>query len=146
MIVERTCVLPADRDTVLRLLQRLDTLQYIARPFAAFEPVGAAPAQWRPGGAGAYRLRLFGFLPLGTHTITIERFGPDGVSSREGNAFVPVWNHEIRLVPRGAERTEYTDSVELHAGWKTPFVWLWAEAFYAHRQRRWRRLLRTRRG
>ena len=25
------------------------------------------------------------------------RFDPDGVSSREGNAHVPVWDHEIRL-------------------------------------------------
>ena len=35
-----------------------------------------------------------------------------------------------------------TDRVEIHAGWKTVFVWLWANAFYAHRQRKWIRLLK----
>lgn len=29
----------------------------------------------------------------------------------------------------------------IHAGWKTVFVWLWAKMFYAHRQRKWIRLL-----
>ena len=37
------------------------------------------------------------------------------------------------------------DRVEIHAGWKTFFVWLWAEAFYAHRQKKWIRLLRQER-
>ncbi|MBE7004664.1 MAG: hypothetical protein E7425_10385 [Ruminococcaceae bacterium] len=31
----------------------------------------------------------------------------------------------------------YTDRVEIRAGWITPFIWLWANAFYAHRQRKW---------
>jgi hypothetical protein len=41
-----------------------------------------------------------------------------------------------------ANHTEYTDRVEIRAGWKTAFIWAWANAFYAHRQRRWVRLLR----
>ena len=90
----------------------------------------------------AYRFRLFGAIPFGTHTIHIVRFDPDGIGSREGNEHVPVWNHDIKLRPLDQSRTEYTDRVEIRAGWKTFFVWLWAEAFYAHRQRKWIRLLR----
>jgi len=30
------------------------------------------------------------------------------------------------------------------AGWKTLFIWLWANMFYAHRQRKWIRLLQER--
>jgi hypothetical protein len=70
------------------------------------------------------------------------RFDPDGVSSREGNEHVQVWNHDIRLIEKDENHTQYTDRVEIHAGWKTAFIWLWANAFYRHRQRKWIRLLR----
>ena len=146
MIVQRTSVFPADRDAVFQRLRRLSTLQTIAAPYAGFEPVGDGAPTWEVGGTSAYRFRLFGFLPFGTHTIHIVRFDPDGVSSREGNEHVPVWNHDIRLRPLADGRTEYTDRVEIHAGWKTFFVWLWARAFYAHRQRKWIRLLRREEG
>ena len=45
------------------------------------------------------------------------------------------------LKPIDHDHTGYTDEVEIHAGWKTPFVCLWAKLFYAHRQRKWIRLL-----
>ena len=141
MIVQRTSVFPADRDAVFQKLRQLSTLQAIAAPFASFEPVGDGACTWEVGGTSAFRLRLFGCIPFGTHTIHIVRFDPDGVSSREGNEHVPAWNHDIRLRPLDDGRTEYTDRVEIHAGWKTAFVWLWAEAFYAHRPRKWIRLL-----
>ena len=68
------------------------------------------------------------------------RFDPDGIKSHEGNKHVPVWNHDITLKVLDDTHTRYTDRVEIKAGWKTPFVWLWANAFYAHRQRKWIRL------
>ena len=102
----------------------------------------SAAAVWTVGGKSSYRLRLFGFIPFGTHTIRILRFDPEKISSREGNRHVPVWNHDILLVPADENHTEYTDRVEIRAGWKTIFIWLWAKAFYAHRQRKWIRLLR----
>ena len=81
-------------------------------------------------------------FPFGTHTIRIVRFDPDGVSSREENGYVPVWNHDILLVPIDEDHTEYTDRVEIKAGLKTIFIWLWAKAFYSHRHRKWIRLLK----
>ncbi len=142
MIVQKTSVFPAPREIVFQKLQRFECLQYIAKPFAAFVPVGDAPAVWKAGSVSAYRFRLFGIIPYGIHTIRIVRFGPDGISSREGNEHVPVWDHDIELCPLNNGRTRYTDRVEIRAGWKTFFVWLWANAFYAHRQRKWIRLLR----
>ena len=141
MTVQKTSLFPAPRETVFRKLQQLETLQTIAKPFATFEPVGEAVSTWAVGSTSSYRFRLFGLIPCGTHTIHILRFDPDCVSSREGNEHVPVWNHEIRLVEKDETHTRYTDRVEIHAGWKTPFIWLWANAFYAHRQRKWIRLL-----
>ena len=142
MIVQRTSVFPADRDAVFQKLRQLSTLQTIAAPYATFDPVDDASSLWQIGSTSAYRFRLFGFIPFGTHTIHIVRFDPDGISSHEGNEYVPVWNHDITLRPLDATHTEYTDRVEIHAGWKTGFV---AKAFYAHRQRKWIRLLREER-
>ena len=142
MIVQRTSVFPAGRDTVFHKLRQLSTLQAVAAPYATFEPVQDAATAWAVGGTSAYRFRLFGCIPFGTHTIRILRFNPEKISSREGNRHVPVWNHDILLVPADENHTEYTDRVEIRAGWKTIFIWLWAKAFYAHRQRKWIRLLR----
>ena len=143
--VRKTSVFPAERDVVFSKLQKLSTLQYIAAPYATFVPIDSAHAGTRTvGSTSAYRFRLFGIIPFGTHTIHIERFDRDGIRSREGNEHVPVWNHKIFLKDRDSE-TEYTDEVDICAGWKTVFVWLWANAFYAHRQKKWIRLLRSER-
>ena len=142
MTVKKTLLFPASREVVFRKLQKLETLQTIAKPFATFEPVGENGSTWEVGSTSAYRFRLFGVIPFGKHTIHILRFEPDGISSHEGNEHVPVWNHDIQLIEKDETHTQYTDRVEIHAGWKTVFIWLWANAFYAHRQRKWIRLLK----
>ena len=142
MIVHRTSVFPAKREAVFEKLQRLETLQAVAAPYASFTPVSEnTDTVWQVGSISSYRFKLFGFIPFGTHTIRIERFDIDAIQSRERNEHVPAWDHKITLRDRGDE-TEYTDEVELRAGWKTMFIWLWAKAFYAHRQRKWIRLLK----
>lgn len=139
--VKKTSVFPAPREIVFAKLQELSTLQYIAAPYATFTPVDPDdPMVWQVGASSSYRFKMWGFIPFGVHTINIERFDIDRIQSREGNKFVPVWNHKIYLNDIGGE-TEYTDEVDIDAGWKTIFVWLWAKAFYAHRQRKWLKLL-----
>jgi hypothetical protein len=141
MIVHKTSVFPARREIVFEKLQRLETLQTVAAPYASFTPVSKdTDPVWQVGGVSAYRFKLFGLIPFGTHIIRIERFDMNTVQSREHNEHVHVWDHKITLRDRGNE-TEYTDEVEIRAGWKTVFIWLWANAFYAHRQRRWIALL-----
>ncbi len=137
MVVRKTSVFPAKREEVYEKLQRLETLQTVAAPYASFTPVSEdTDPVWRVGGVSAYRFKLFGLIKFGTHIIRIERFDIDAIQSREHNEHVPVWDHRITLRDRG-EETEYTDEVEIRAGWKTFFVWLWAKAFYAHRQQKW---------
>ena len=142
MIVRKTTFFPASKETVFIKLQQLKTLQYIARPYASFEPVDKSVSTWAVGSTSAFRFRLFGVIPYGTHTIHILCFDPEGVSSRESNEHVPVWNHDIMLKAVDAKHTKYTDRVKIQAELKTVFVWLWANAFYAHRQRKWIKLLR----
>ena len=143
MIVRKTSLFPACREVVFEKLQRLDTLQYVAAPYASFVPVNERTDMvWQVGSTSSYRFRLFGVIPFGTHTICIERFDIDGIQSREHNEHVPVWDHKITLRDVG-NQTEYTDEVDIKAGWKTLFIWIWAEAFYGHRQRKWIKLLKT---
>lgn len=140
--VTKTSIFPAPREVVFEKLQQLETLQFIAAPYATFTPVDANdPLVWKAGACSSYRFKMWGFIPFGIHTINIEQFDIDKVRSREGNKFVPVWNHKIYLKDLNG-KTEYTDEVDIDAGWKTIFVWIWAKAFYAHRQKKWLVLLR----
>ena len=136
MIVRKSSVFPASREEVYMRLQRLETLQYIAAPYATCTPVeDTNDFSWREGTISSYHFRLFGFIPFSIHTIRIEKFDQSGIQSREHNKHVPVWDHLIILEDLG-NQTKYTDEIEIHAGWKTVFIWLWAKAFYAHRQRK----------
>jgi ligand-binding SRPBCC domain-containing protein len=143
-IVRVTSVFPASVDVVWDKLQQLDTLQYIARPYATFEPQRETLTAWREGEISRFSLRLFGVIPLGVHTIHIVRFDREAltVQTREGNQCVPMWNHKINLKPLDNNKTEYTDEVELFAGFVTPMAYAWSVLFYRHRQRKWRKLLK----
>ena len=113
MIVRKISLFPACREVVFEKLQRLDTLQYVAAPYASFVPVNERTDMvWQVGSTSSYRFRLFGVIPFGTHTICIERFDIDGIQSREHNEHVPVWDHKITLRDVG-NQTEYTDEVDI---------------------------------
>lgn len=53
---------------------------------------------------------------------------------------IPVCDHMIEVSPHG-DGTLYTDRITVEAGVLTLFVAAFANRFYAHRQRRWRRLV-----
>ena len=143
MIFRKTSIFPAKRDEVFSLLQRLETLQYVAAPYATFVPLEKEENfTWNAGATTDYHFKLFGIISFGVHSIRIESFDQNGIQSREHNKFVPVWDHLITLKDCG-DKTEYTDEVEIHAGWKTAFIWIWANAFYSHRQRKWIKLLNS---
>jgi hypothetical protein len=112
----------------------------ISRPLIVFR--GDLPAQWLPG---CYRvtMHLFGLIPLGWQDIGIS-FPPvdAGVFRLRDNghsALISRWDHDI-LARGDNDSTLYSDTIEIDAGWLTPLVWLFALVFFAHRQRRWRRL------
>ena len=139
-----TCF-PAAMGTIWDRLQRVDTLQYIAAPYATFKPVDNTLAVWREGETSKYHLKLFGFIYLGVHTISVKQFDKNAYSiyTNEGNNFVPVWNH--RIIQQRADNEnvcEYSDEVEIYAGWKTPIAALWCKSFYRHRQKKWLKLLK----
>ena len=116
MIVRRTSVFPSGRDVIFQKIRKLETLQYIAKPYATFEPEGNSLGIWETGSTSSYHFKLFGIIPFGTHTIHIICFEPEKISSHEGNEHVPVWNHDIMMEIIDDNHTKYTDRVEIGAG------------------------------
>jgi hypothetical protein len=139
-------VLDCPPEKVWAELQTSAVHREIIRPvmrFRSLDPAGAVE-RWAPGGSYRFRCYLFGVIPLGKHTIFIERIDPGAreIQSREHGALVRRWDHLIRLRPTADGRTLYLDEVEIGAGPLTPLMWAFAQWFYRHRQRRWRRIAR----
>lgn len=142
--VKVSSVFPASPDEIWERLTRVETLQYIAAPFASFSPEDPAKEMvWREGETSKFHLRILGFLSVGAHTIQVRRFDRAAytIETHEGNKTVPIWNHRITISQVGKSTSRYTDEVELGVGWLTGVVYIWSNMFYRHRQRRWVRLL-----
>jgi hypothetical protein len=139
MIIRVTSIFPADRETVFEKLQEIETLRYICSPLATFTPLDKS-LKWQAGAVFRFKLTACG-LSFGVHTIKVKKFDIDKILTHENNKEVRVWNHIITLEKCGKNKTKYSDIVEVRAGLKTPFIWLWANVFYRHRQRKWRELL-----
>lgn len=142
-IVYKKSTFPADIDTVYNLLTDLKTLQYIASPYASFEPIDSDEnIVWTEGKKFIFSFKLFCIIPYGKHEINVMSFKKNEIYTNESNTFVPIWNHRIVLKGNNDGTTQYSDEVEFGAGWKTSIVWCWANLFYAHRQRKWLKLLK----
>ena len=145
-VVELSTVLDAPPERVWEEVNRPALLRFVAHPFVWFDPLDppAFPERWEER---EYRVRVrqLGVIPLGWQVIRIERPAPVGgtryLRDNGRGALARRWDHLITVAPAGPGRTRYTDRVEIEAGPLTPFVWAYARAFYAHRQRRWRALV-----
>lgn len=137
-----------DSATMWRELRKPASLRYVASPILSFQPVDgrALPDWWEESETYIVKLSLFDMFPLGKHRITVIRIDEAAMEmlTHESGMLTRTWNHllQIRAIDVGA--VEYTDSVEIRAGLLTPLVWLFAQFFYRHRQRRWKVLLHGR--
>ena len=139
--VKKTSIFPASREKVFSLLKQLETLQFIASPYASFTSIDDNKEfVWQEGMVFKFKFKLFGIIPYGIHTINVIKFDNE-IYTNESNTHVPIWNHRITLKECNDGKTEYTDEVEIGAGWKTLFIYLWAKCFYSHRQKKWIKLL-----
>jgi hypothetical protein len=147
MIATIATVLPCSVNTLWQALLKPASLRYITSPILTFvDAHGDGPAEhWETDRPYVFNLYLFGLLPLGRHRITVVTInGKDmKLASNESGSMAPVWNHRIELETAGESSTRYTDTIEIRAGALTFPIWLFAHLFYRHRQRRWRRLLRS---
>ncbi|PID81161.1 MAG: hypothetical protein CR995_00685 [Clostridiales bacterium] len=143
--IKVTSLFPASKTEVFRRLQQFETLSKIAYPYITFTPLnGDKNLLWQPGETFTFKAKLLGFIPFGIHKINVIEFDQNGrIYTNEQNTYVSVWNHLIILKEVAVDSTEYSDEVEIYAGWKTFFVYLWASLFYRHRQRRWIKMLKS---
>lgn len=142
--VELSTYLDARPETVWAHVQTSKLLHYVTRGMIRFLPMGKPfPEQWAEGEYRAWMF-LFGFLPMGWQAIRIEMSEqPRGRYAVHDNGYGPLikrWDHWIEIAPE-AEGTRYIDRVHIDAGILTPFICAFARIFYAHRQRRWRKLV-----
>ncbi|MCE2843225.1 MAG: hypothetical protein ACK44O_05930 [Novosphingobium sp.] len=142
--VELSTYLDAPPEQVWDHVQTSRLLHYVARGMIRFVPAGAPfPERWT---AGEYRtwMWLFGIIPLGWQAIGIElppqEPGRHVVRDNGHGPLIRRWDHWIEITAE-EEGTRYVDRVHIEAGLLTPLIWAFARLFYAHRQRRWRKLV-----
>ena len=148
MRLRRTSLLPCSVDRLARELAKPMLLNWISWPLLHFVAVDP-PALPERFAAGPYRTRLMlgSVLSIGEHTLDLQLApakGPGLVWHDAGYSnLIKVWDHKIRLEDFHG-MTRYTDEVEVHAGLLTLPAWLFAFAYYRHRQRRLNRLVASR--
>lgn len=145
MIFERSILLSCRSEQCIAEVMTPRLLQFVAAPLITLKPVDPPmfPKQWSER---KYRvtLNLFGIIPIGQHIIklNISYTDPSHFKIRDngGSHFIQKWDHLITIQPV-SNGTFYTDRVEVNASYLTFFVWLFANVFYRHRQRRWKKLV-----
>ncbi|PAT43476.1 hypothetical protein [Vandammella animalimorsus] len=143
MKIDLTCQLPCSLAQAAAQARRPGLLHHVAHPLVQFraQQPQQLPDIWQPG-CYEMRMYLFGLIPLGRQTIVIsfpEHGGGFALRDNGHGSLVRRWDHLITLTPNDAG-TCYRDQVAIEAGWLTWPVWLFAQLFYRHRQRRWRQL------
>jgi hypothetical protein len=146
MIVDVSTRLECPAAEAQRHVRTTRLLQYIAHPLIRFVPEQELPAEIPDEGTFRVRMYLLGVVPLGWQAIVVSFPEHAGGFCLRDNGYSPLisrWDHVITIEPAG-DGTLYRDRVAIEAGVITPLVWLFAQAFYRHRQRRWRELVRGR--
>jgi hypothetical protein len=144
MIVDISTVLECSLDEAVNHVKTPQLLEFVAAPLVRFVPVSPPlfPDAWSEG-EYTVALRLFGIVPFGKQAIVISMPPTEtGFIVRDAghSALIHTWDHLITITPHG-RGCHYRDRVDVRAGMLTPFVWLFAQLFYRHRQRRWRALV-----
>lgn len=147
MIARISTQLACTADELWQHISRPKSLQFVASPLLTFEPMnsGLFDREWDVGRDYQLKLYFLKFIPLGSHTIHLEKIDKDSneISSRESGLLASVWNHKIRFQELRPGLLSYTDEIEIRAGLLTPLIWMFAHFFYRHRQRRWKILLKN---
>jgi hypothetical protein len=153
-----TSLLPCSVERLAAELSRSALLNYVSWPMLVFVGIDPDPLPERFT-ARRYltRLLIAGRLPIGEHTLDLRQAPaspggsggvPPGMHAAPGlvwhdagySPLIRVWDHKIRLADFHG-MTRYTDEVDVQAGPLTIPAWLFASAFYRHRQRRLSRLV-----
>ncbi len=139
-------ILDCQAETFWRYILKPESLRYVASPILKFIPIrGELDSSWDEGKLYEFRLFFLGLLPLGRHRIQLVEINQaeNVIRSRESGQLAKVWNHTIRFGNLDHTTMRYTDEIEIRAGLLSFPIWVFAQFFYRHRQRRWKRFLRS---
>ena len=146
MIVKTSSILPAHPSIIFEGLQDPEVLIKIASPIMSYKPLDpeTLPPRWEAGKDYFVKLYLFKKIPMGKHRIGIVYFNEEILQAKsdESGAIARLWTHVMTLKPYDHNATFYADEIEIKAGIWTVLVWLFANYFYRHRQRKWKALLK----
>jgi hypothetical protein len=144
MKVDVSTVLDCSVEKAWSEVQKSSLHQRVIRPLIRMVALPATPLpdRWEAKRVVRCDCYLFGFVPVGTQTIFIERIDHDRheIQSREHSPLLKRWDHRVSIEPLDIGRALYRDEIEIDAGWLTIVVWAWANWFYRHRQSKWRPL------
>ena len=109
------------------------TLQFVSWPLVSFVKVDGQEfgERWEIGRVYHLKIYFMGFLPLGRHNIEIVKMDRDSnlIVTNEGGRLVKVWNHTLDIKELEPGLIEYSDEIEIDAGWLTIPIWLHANIF-----------------
>lgn len=142
--VRRTTALPISADAAFALALKPATFAYVARGVMrvpALERLGPS-FDAVPGAEARGRLWWLGVLPSWTHHLRVVAIERDTRTIRTAEHGGPLraWEHRLTFTPGASGGCEYTDEIAVDAGPLTRPTALFARAFFALRQARWRRL------
>ena len=146
MQIDLSTVLPCSYARAVEEVKTPRLLLHIAHPLVSFKPADetAVPDIWEET-TYWFHLKLFGFIPFGKQAVRITyEEAADTLRIRDNgySRLIRRWDHWITIHNKNGQ-TLYRDTLDLDAGILTPVVWLFARAFYAHRQRRWIKLAQS---
>ena len=144
MFIDISTQLPCCFDQAVAHVKKPELLHFVAAPLIRFSPINPVrfPDVWLEQTYWVH-LYLFGLVPFGKQAIVITMpLTKNSFALRDAghSSIIKTWDHviTIRQVPHGIT---YRDQVEVKAGLLTAFIWMFAQLFYRHRQRRWRALV-----
>lgn len=143
MHVIKTSIYECNAELFYNNLKKTSSLVHVARPIIYFKqlPQYPLPEIWREG-RYQVSMRIFGFIPFGRQWIVVTTNDENMYVRDNGySRLVKKWDHHIYVNATDDDRTIYTDIVQIKAGLLTPIIYLFAVCFYAHRQKRWKKLV-----
>ena len=129
MIVDVSTVLNCSATKAWNEVQKSSLLLYVIWPLVRFVPSGAPfPERWSEGLTIQCKLFVFGVIPMGVHTVHIEKIDQRNyeIQSREHDPLIARWDHLISIKPLGDLQSTYRDTINIDAGILTFVVWAWA--------------------
>lgn len=147
MKIRLRTVISTDVEVFWSKLKDPVSLQFVAKPLITFECIEQVTqgADWKEGMSYKLPVRYFGRIPAGVQPVTMVAVEEDScrIITNESGGVARQWHHTMQLKKLHGHSVEYRDTLEIEAGYKTPFLWLFVHVFYRHRQQRWKKLLRN---